>query len=251
VAVAVATGRPALGALIVAPFGLARGLAPLTAIRATDADDGRRLVDRLSAMDDRVRSVANGVAIVGAAAAVLVSMGAPSGPDRWGRAASAVVAMAFAWAATAKVLRSERWRRALAGHRLPARLERAAVWGVPAVELVVLALAVAGRPRAAAVLALAALVVFTSALVRVALRGGREVPCGCFGREAVDVRGALVRNTLLGILAAVAFVASPVDPPLAAPAAADAMPALLAGGALLAAAATAWRASVWFSRGRR
>jgi hypothetical protein len=121
---------------------------------------------------------------------------------------------------------------------------------VPAVELVVPALAVAGRPRAAAVLGLAALVVFTSALVRAALRGGREVPCGCFGREAVDVRGALARNTLLGTLAVVAFVASPVDPPLAAPAAADAVPALLAGGALLAAAATAWRASVWFSRGR-
>jgi hypothetical protein len=160
------------------------------------------------------------------------------------------VAVAFAWAATAKVLRSGRWRRALSGHRLPPPLERAAVWGVPAVELAVLALAAAGRPRASAALALAALVAFTSALVRTALRGGREVPCGCFGREAVDVRGALARNAFLGALAVAAFVAAPADPPISAPTAGDAVPALLAGGALLAAAATAWRTSVWFSRGR-
>jgi hypothetical protein len=244
---AAATGRPLLGALILAPFGLARGLAPLTAIRAADAEDGRRLVDRLSGMDDGVRSLANGLAIVVAGAAVL--MGSRSTSGGWGEAAGAVVAVTFGWAAVAKLARLGRWRRALAAHRLPRRTEPFLVWAVPAAELAVPTLLLAGRARGAATLALVTLAVFTAALARASFRGGRQVPCGCFGREAVDVRGALARNALLGGLALAALVSAPVDPPLSAPAGADLLPALLATGALVAAAVTARRAAVWFSRG--
>src|SRR5918996_1340545 len=45
-----ATGRPVVGALAMAPFGLARGIAPLIAARSKGPEDGARLVDRLSSM---------------------------------------------------------------------------------------------------------------------------------------------------------------------------------------------------------
>jgi hypothetical protein len=241
-------GRPAIGALVMAPFGLARGLAPLVALRSGDREDGRSLVTRLSEMPDRVRSVSNGIAI---AAVVVVALGvAESSRDGWGRAAAGVVAVAFALAAMSKLLAMRRWRRILSAHHLPAAVERVAAWAVPVVELAVPILTVAGRERGAAGAALASLVAFTIAVVRAGLRGDRQVPCGCFGRASVDVRAALARNVALGALATGSLLAAPPDPAISFPAGPDVVPAVLATGALLAAATTAWRTGVWFSRGR-
>src|SRR5262245_41238510 len=51
--VAAATGSPLLGALLVAPFGLARGLSVIVAFRVRTPDEGADLVERLSRSSSR------------------------------------------------------------------------------------------------------------------------------------------------------------------------------------------------------
>jgi hypothetical protein len=246
-AVAAATGRPWLGAVVMAPFGLARGLAPLTAIRSRDPEDGRRLVDRLASMPGGIRRGANTVALVAIVAAAAAWAWRIRGG--WGSAAAAALAVTFAWAAVAKTANHRRWRGTIADHGLPGLVERAAGWAVPAAEAIVAVLVVAGLARAAAGLALGLLTLFSLGLVRSAALHGWSVPCGCFGGAFVDVRGALARNLLLGAVAVTAWVASGPDPALRAPAP-EPLPAILAVGAVAAAAGTAWRAVVWLGRGR-
>jgi hypothetical protein len=244
-----ATGRPGLGALVTAPFGIARGLAPLAGARAREPEDGRRLVDRLTSTSGRARAALNAAAVgaVGVAAAAAASRAT----DGWSEAAAAIVAVAFGWAAIAKVARWRRWPIALAGYGLPPSLERQARWAVPAVEASVLLLTVLGRQRAAAAVAATALLLFTLALVRVARRDGGRVACGCFGgRSSIDVRVALVRNLALGVASVVAWVGAAPDPALLVPAGTDVLPALLVTGSLVVAALTAWRTAVWVGRSR-
>ena len=247
-AVAAATGRPLLGAAVMAPFGLARGLAPLTSIRSREPEDGRRLVDRLASMPGGIRRAANAVALlaIGAAAAAWASR-AHGG---WGGAAAATLAVTFAWAALSKAAHRRRWRRSLADHALPRLVGHAAGWAVPAAEAFVVVLVAVGRARTAAGLALGSLILFSLVLVRSATHQGRNVPCGCFGGGSVDVRVAVARNVLLAAVAITAWVTSGPDPALPTPAAPEVLPALLAAGAVAAAAATAWRGSVWLRRGR-
>ena len=80
-AVALASGRPALGAALLAPFGLARGLSAVVAMRSRTTEDGAALVGRLAdaasrpvwrvahvvvlAVDRRDRGVDRGVGRVG------------------------------------------------------------------------------------------------------------------------------------------------------------------------------------------
>ena len=99
---AVASGRPAMGALIMAPFGLARGLSAVVSWRSTDQERSRALVDRLAAAGDAPRRIVNGVALVAialAAAVAAVRVGAGS----WGSFAAAALAAVFVWAAASKV----------------------------------------------------------------------------------------------------------------------------------------------------
>ena len=244
---AAASGRPAIGAVAMAPFGLARGIAPLVAARSRVPEDGRRLVDRLGSMDDRIRSLANAAAIL--LVATIAAAGGITLHGGWDRAASAGLAVAFGWAAISKVVGAHPWRRGLPAYVLPARIEGVAGWAVPPVETLVPALALLGRDRAAAGLAIAALAVFSTALVRAARLHGIRVPCGCFGRTVVDVRAALARNAALVALAVVVSIGAPPDPPLTAPSGLDLVPAILAAGSLVVAALTAWRAASWLSRG--
>ena len=69
-------------------------------------------------------------------------------PELLVQIATAAVALAFAWAALAKLADRARWQRALERYDLPDPARRAAVWAVPAAELsiAVLALMAAGRP---------------------------------------------------------------------------------------------------------
>ena len=90
-----ATGRPALGALAMAPFGLARGLAPLVGARVDDAAEGGRLVDRLGSMSGRVRRAATPRARGDRGRR-------RAGGRPAGEAAAAIVAVTFAWASIAK-----------------------------------------------------------------------------------------------------------------------------------------------------
>jgi hypothetical protein len=242
-----ATGRPLVGALAMAPFGLARGIAPLVAARASEPEDGRRLVDHLSSMDGRIRSVVNAAAALAVGAAAAATAWSTRGG--WGRAAAAALALAFGGAAISKVAGMRRWRRTLEGHRLPGWLAAPAAWAIPLVEVQVPLLTILGRERAAAGVALVSLVIFSAALVRAAKRDGRRVPCGCFGRAVVDVRAALVRNALLASVALFAWRGAAPDPRLVLPSGGDVVPAVLAAATLVVATATAWRASVWFSRG--
>jgi hypothetical protein len=251
---AAASGRPAIGAALVGPFGLVRGLSAVVSWRSITQDRSRELVDRLVAARGSARRVANGVvlALIAFTAAV-GSVRAAAGS--WGPFAAAALASVFAWATVSKVAGWRRWLRALAAHGMSPALERVAAWGVPVAEAFVPLLVVAGMPRIAALWSAALLTVFSLAIVRVRQRLGRRVPCGCLGgREAVDVRAALARN--LGLVLVAAFVlARASDAPLISwpgvPSAGDVLPATLTFGALVASALAMWRASAWLARGRR
>lgn len=124
-------------------------------------------------------------------------------PDSVVVLAAAVVVAAFSWAAVAKLVGFERWRRALFAYRLSG-LEPIARVGVPAAELVVAVLAVLVPPPIAGALALALLAGFSLAILRAQSLGGNRLPCGCFGSATErDFRLMLLRNALLAVPASV------------------------------------------------
>ncbi|MGH2680937.1 MAG: MauE/DoxX family redox-associated membrane protein, partial [Actinomycetota bacterium] len=170
--------------------------------------------------------------------------------DGWGAAAAATLAVAFSWAAISKITGWARWRRTVGAYALPSSAESVVAWAVPVAETLVPALSLIGHPRAAGAVALLSIAVFTVGLVRLALRDGPHVACGCFGRATVDVRVALARNLAIGVAAAIAWRLAPSDPVLGLPEGSDALPALLVAGAVAGAAITSWRSAVWLGRGR-
>ncbi|HEX2032249.1 MAG TPA: MauE/DoxX family redox-associated membrane protein, partial [Actinomycetota bacterium] len=147
--VAVASGDPALGAIAVGAFGIARGLS--VAVVASGRTDERvgRVIDRLDrlAMSGWPRLV-NGVALLAVGTAVVVA-GLPADASGPHPALPLVLAAVFGWAAVAKAARPAAWREALRGYRLPRAIGRPALLGVPASEAAVAALVLAGPPRAA------------------------------------------------------------------------------------------------------
>jgi hypothetical protein len=252
---AVASGRPAAGALIVSAFGLARGLSPLVAwpVRTTEA--GTALIDRLAASDARAWRLINAAALALAAGAALAVLPreVPAGADL-AAVAGAVLAVAFGWSAVAKLAAPRRWRRTVAAYDLPPGLESVAGIAVPGLELVAVVAALFGLGPAAGVIALVLLACFSAAIVRARIRGGRAVACGCFGGTGSrDYRALLLRNGLLA-LAAVATARSPASPPAGwpgAPGPGELLPLTLAVLALGVAVLTAWRTTVWLGRGTR
>jgi len=250
---AVAGGRPGIGASVVAPFGLVRGLSAAVAWRSDTPERSRALVDRLVSASEVRRKAANALvtAAVGVAAAV-AAFRAPRG--EWPALAAAALASVFSWSAVSKAVGAKRWRRTLAAHRLPSAAERIASWSVPLGEAFVPVLVLMGSARAAGAWSLSLLVVFSMELVRVRRLVDGRVPCGCFGgRDAVDVRAALVRNAGLGLLATVVALFGLDRPAIrwpGAPGTADLVPFVLALVAVLATALTAWRASSWLAEGR-
>lgn len=251
---AVASGRPGIGALVVAPFGLARGLSAAMSWRSDTPERSRALVDRLVSAPEGRRRAAN--ALVLAVVVLVAAVAAIRAPDGgWPVLSAAALAVVFSLSTASKVLASPRWRRSLAAHRLPSVAERIASWSVPLGEAFVPALIIMGLPRAAGTWALLLLTVFSIELIRLRRLVGAVVPCGCFGgREVVDFRAALMRNVALGLLAPVIVVFGHDQPMLrwpSAPTTADLVPLALALSALLAAVLTAWRASSWLAKGRR
>jgi hypothetical protein len=247
---AVATGDPGAGALVLAPFGLVRGLSVLASWSSATPEAGRHLVDRLAGAPERARGIANGAALgaVAVSAAIASLRAVPTGS--WPMAA-AVLALAFGWAGASKL--GPRWRVALADHRLPSWLARRARWAVPAAELLVPTSILLGRPRLGAALAVGLLLVFSLELVRVGRVGA--VPCGCLGgRTTTPTRSALARNALLATAAVIVLVAGRDAPDVrwpGAPAPSDALPMLLATVGLGVAIVTALAGSRWLTRGRR
>jgi hypothetical protein len=250
---AAASGRPLIGALVVAPFGLVRGLSAVVGSGVRTEEDGRWLVDRLDGSSGRVRAAANGLVLAGLAAVAIVASVERSGG--WGALASAAVAVTFGWAASSKILTWRRWRRTLSAHRLSGWLDRPASFGVPAAESAVAVLALLGLPAASAALALALLAIVSVEVIRVRSVAGGRVPCGCFGgRKELDPSVVLGRNAALAAAALVALVGASDRVVISwpgPPGGADLVPAVLAAGAILVALLTVWRTGAWIGRGRR
>jgi hypothetical protein len=238
VAVALAafvSGNPAVGAVAVGAFGLARGLSVLLPGPAPNAAAAGATVDRLIRLGTGpLPRVANGLALLAVAgaaglAASRAEAGTSGGP-LLATFAAVILAAAFGWAALSKAARPSAWRAALRAHGLGG-LELATAVAVPSAELAVATVLLLVSARAGGAAALALLVAFSAALVRARFRSGdRRVPCGCFGRRAsVDVRLALVRNAVLAALGVLAFTGSKPDaPPLGLPSSGEVVPALLA-----------------------
>jgi len=228
---AAASGRPLVGAAVVAPFGLARGLSVLVAARVRRPEEGSVMVARLARAASwsawRVAHVAALLAVAAAAQAALPTSDVPVAG-----LAAAVLGAAFAWSAGAKLARPASWRRVLGAHGLPRWMERTERVGVPVAEVAIVGLVVMGMHRTAGIAALVILAAFSAAILRARRRFGDVVACGCFGTSvARDYRILLLRNALLAGGASIAALGG-VDAPRinvpGLPTASDALPAALA-----------------------
>ena len=225
---ATASGRPLVGALLLAPFGLGRALSIAVGARTEDPSG---LVNRLAAFARRGwPRLAHGVALgLVALTAGVAARELPRGDV--GEIAAAVLAVAFAWAAVSKVASPRSWRRALSGYGLPAGVERVTAVGVPVAEASVPLLVLLGFPQVAGVAATALLIAFSGAILVARARRGDRLPCGCFaGARVRDYRAMLARNALLaGVALVTALGASDavVQPRIAAPGREDLLPAAI------------------------
>jgi hypothetical protein len=251
---AFASGRPLVGAAVLAPFGLARGLGPVLAFGVRSPSDGAALVERLDRSASRGRwRVANAVALAGVSAAMVVQIRTIEGPSGFGGLAAAMLALTFAAAAVTKLARGAAWRRTLARYRLPASASRVVALGVPIVELVIVGLVVVGLGSTAGIGSLVALVLFSSAIVVGRVRAGRRLECGCFGGSTMrDYRVLLARNLALAGISLGAWRMgedAPLVRSLREPGGADLLPAALI---VLGVALAAWVGATAFAGvGRR
>ncbi len=153
--------------------------------------------------------------------------------------AALLLAAAFGWAAVAKIARLSAWREALAGYRLPEKVELAARPLIPVGEGLVAVMLLAGGDvgKAGAAFGVALLSAFSLAVLRARRLHGDRLPCGCFGGSGHrDYRSMLVRNAVLGALAA-AVLLGVGSFEIEAPDASQAIPAALAA---LGLALVAW-----------
>ncbi|HJS27125.1 MAG TPA: MauE/DoxX family redox-associated membrane protein [Actinomycetota bacterium] len=231
-AVAFVSGDPLIGALLLAPFGLARGSTAAVAFRSRTPEEGSALVGRLarSASWPGWR-VAHGVVLTAVLTTALVAFGERGVSADVGELAAASLAIVFGVAAIAKLARGPAWRRWLASYGLPPRIERPARLGVLAVELGIAGMVVLGYASAAGLAALVALVAFSTAIVAARVRVGPKLGCGCFAGDRIrDYRYLLGRNAVLMAVAAVAWLEGVDAPPsvsFGTPGASDVLPALL------------------------
>jgi uncharacterized membrane protein YphA (DoxX/SURF4 family) len=201
---AVVDGSPLLGAAIVVPFGIARGLSVLAAAPGVTSARMERVMDRVDELATSAGPrIINGVALV--ALGILAVAVAPSVSDGVGGSLAAeVLAVVFAWAALAKLVRFSRWRAALSEYRLP--LAGALAVAVPVAEAGVGVLALTGNVVPAAAVALAFLLAGTLAILRARRLHGDRLACGCFGGgRRRDYRLLVARNVALAIVALASF----------------------------------------------
>jgi hypothetical protein len=206
-AAALASGRPIVGAALLAAFGLARGLGPALAFGVRSPGDGAALVDRLGRSGSRDGwRVANAAALTVVIAAAIAEARTFDGPSDLGAFAGAALAVTFGVAAVAKLARSKTWRQTLGAYPLPRGASGAAAVGVPLLELAVATLPLLGLVSTAGFTAFWVLVAFSGAVVAGRVRTGRRLACGCFGSSANrDYRLLLARNVALGGVAIVAW----------------------------------------------
>ena len=166
------------------------------------------------------------------------------------RVAALVLAVTFAWAASAKAVGWSRWRTALAGYSLPPGVERIARVATPVAEAVTAVLLVTDGVLVGAALTVALVAAFCIAIARARSFQGERLPCGCFGgREEISVGALLARNALLAVLAGLVLVTgNEVGSPLADLRASQAVPATLIALGLAAGAWMVWQASTALKR---
>jgi hypothetical protein len=222
---AFASGRPLVGAAIVGPFGLARGLSAVVAVRGPD------VVHTLADIARRRTPLAVVHAFTLALVAATLVAAVSREPVALRSLALAALAVAFAWSAAWKAVSPRAWRDVLAGYGLGPATAIVAVL-VPLAEVAVVVLAAAGAPRPAALLALALLATFTVAAVARRAVGGVRAPCGCFGSSETSFRVLLARNAVLATAATARLSAGHhLDARL--PAAGDAVPLVLSLAGLI------------------
>jgi Methylamine utilisation protein MauE len=229
---AFASGRPLLGAAVLAPFGLARGLGPVLAFGVRSPGDAAALVERLDRSASKARwRVANALALSMVLVATLLEIRTIDAPSGVGALAAAVLALTFGAAAVAKLARRAAWRRTLGSYGLRSGASRLVGFGVPAIELGIAATVLVGLASSAGLLSIVALVAFSGAIVVGRVRAGRRLECGCFGGSGTrDYRLLLARNLALAGVASVAWRAgedAPLVRALGEPAGADLLPVAL------------------------
>lgn len=251
---AFASGRPLLGAAVLAPFGLARGLGPVLAFGVRSPSDAAALVERLDRSASKARwRVANALALSMVLVATVLEIRTIDAPSEAGALAAAVLALTFGAAAVAKLARRAAWRRTLGSYGLRSGASRLVGFGVPAVELGIAATVLVGLASSAGLLSIVALVAFSGAIVVGRVRAGRRLECGCFGGSGVrDYRLLLARNLALAGVAFVAWRAgedAPLVRALGETAGADVLPVALV---VLGLALAVWVGAVAFAgEGRR
>lgn len=211
--VALASGDPVAGAMIMAAFGLARGLSIAVVWTGNSTERVQKVVDRLGSLaEGRVPTIANAALLflLGLTALLLPMEG---GSETAVAIAPWALALLFGWAAVAKLARFSAWKATLKGYALSRPLEILALPVVPVAEAAVVLLALSGQTGQSAALAVTLLIMFSAAVVRARGRHGRELPCGCFGKRKVrDYRALLLRNLALGIAAATVLTGEPGRP---------------------------------------
>jgi hypothetical protein len=210
VAVAVAaavTGSPFLGAAIVMPFGLARGLAVIAAFDVRTPAEGASLVERLSRSSSRIGwRLANALALTAVVVLAVVRTRSIDEPGETGALAAAALTVIFGASAVVKIAGWSAWRRALRSYGLPQPVERVSAFAVPAAEALVASLPLLGLGSSAGLLGLGLVSAFSVAIVAARARGDRRIDCGCFGAARPrDYRVLLLRNGALAIVAGVAW----------------------------------------------
>jgi hypothetical protein len=230
-AVAVGSGDPVAGAVVLAPFGVARGLSVAVVWAGVSTDRVQRVTGRLESLaEGSLLTIAN-VAVLLILGLVTLALPMGSGTEAAVDVAPWAVSLLFGWAALAKLARFSSWRATVNGYEVGRPLEMLALPLVPVAEAAVPVLALVGRIRESQTLALFLLIVFSGAVIHARRSLGRRLPCGCFGkRKSRDYRGLLLRNLALGLLAASALAGQPARPILEGlrwPHVGEALPALL------------------------
>jgi hypothetical protein len=249
-AAAVALGDPWSGALVLAPFGLARSIVVATVWRADTEDRLGEVVDAVERLGQRhVRRAANALALaLLAGGALLAAPTAGDGFPPW--VGTALLALIFGWAAVAKAWRSRAWEAALDGYALPVGVRAAARAVVPVTEATVAALLAAGEVRGGAIAALALLAVFSLAVLRARRLSGDALPCGCFGGRSVrSARRILARNAVLALVAVATIAGGGPLPALRPLGGTETFPAaVVIGGGILAVVLFGRAAALWSRR---
>lgn len=141
-----------------------------------------------------------------------------------------LLALAFGWAAVAKLINFASWREILGRYGFPQRLRGVTSVATPVIELMIAALILFISPRIGAVVAIAALALFSLAILNARTLNGDRLPCGCFGSSSErDYKTMLVRNGVLGAVAAAVLLSeNDIESALLrVPTGADAVPAVL------------------------